>query len=78
MAIKLRVLELMHAAGFTQEQLARRARISPTTVRAYCKNRTKQASLRTLDRLCRALKVEPGKLFVRTPGPHPSRRRAKR
>jgi len=60
LAEKLR--KLRAETGLSQVQMARRLRISRSTL-----NRLEVASqnttLRTLDQLCRALKCEPGDLF---------------
>jgi len=57
-----RLRKLREEAGLSQVQMARRLRISRSTL-----NRLEVASqnttLRTLDHLCRTLKCEPGDLF---------------
>jgi transcriptional regulator with XRE-family HTH domain len=71
LAEKLR--NLRAGTGLSQVQMARRLRISRSTL-----NRLEVASqnttLRTLDHLCRTLKCEPGELFDPSRLRPPSRR----
>lgn len=53
---------LREDAGLTQVELARRLRMKQSTLNRL-ENATNNATLRTLDRLCRALECEPGDLF---------------
>jgi transcriptional regulator with XRE-family HTH domain len=68
-----RLRKLREETGLSQVQMARRLRISRSTL-----NRLEVASqnttLRTLDHLCRTLKCEPGELFEPGRLRQPSRR----
>ena len=64
MAARFRLVELLERAGLTQTELARRSGVSLVTVNAMCRNRTDGVKLETLDRLARALGVEPGELIA--------------
>lgn len=44
--------------------LARDSDVSIVTINAMARNRTRQVHLDTIDKLCKALGVEPGALFV--------------
>ena len=68
MAVLFRLHEILEAQAppMSQSELARRSGLSQVTVNAIANNRTKQVSLKTLDALAKALKVEPGELFVST------------
>ena len=63
--VKIRLREVRKAAGFTQVQLARRSRMDQADISRIEKG-AKAISLDVLDRLCRALKCEPGDILVRT------------
>jgi len=60
LAEKLR--NLRAATGLSQVQMARRLRISRSTLNRL-EVGSQNTTLRTLDHLCRALKCEPGDLF---------------
>ena len=64
--IRLRVRELREAKGWTQEELARRAETRQATISDYEPGATNRPDLDILDRVARALGVEPGALFERT------------
>ena len=53
--------------GMSQSELARRSGVSLVTINAIANGRTVQVKLDTLDKLARALKVEPGELIERVP-----------
>lgn len=65
MPVRFRLQALLdaHDPPMSQSELARRSGISLVTVNGIANNRTKQVSLDTIDRLARALQVEPGELF---------------
>ncbi len=73
MAVRFRLDKLLadQVPPLSQSEVARKSGVSLVTVNAISTNRTKQVSLRTLDKLCagigRALgrKVEPGELLER-------------
>jgi len=63
----IRVKELREAMGWTQAELARRAKVRPSTLVDIEKGRTKRVQLDVLDRLATVLDVDPGFLITRTP-----------
>ena len=63
-AITLR--EAREAAGLTQVQLAERADVRQATISELETGKTRRVDLDVLDRLCHALRVEPGELLRRT------------
>lgn len=52
----------------TFSNLSRLSGVSLVTINAMKQNRTKQVSLLTLDKICGALKCEPGELLERKRG----------
>ena len=66
MAARFRLGELLEERGMSQSELARRSGITFATINAMTRNRTTGVQLDTLDRLARALGVEPGALIERT------------
>jgi DNA-binding Xre family transcriptional regulator len=70
-AVRFRLEEILEQANLSQLAVANKAGLSQVTVNAVARNRTKQVSLETLDKLCGALtkllgrKVEPGELLER-------------
>ena len=67
-AVRFRLHELLEEQGISQSELARRSGISFVTINGIANNRTKQVSLKTLDAIAVALKVEPGELLERKRG----------
>jgi len=65
MPILLRVGELARQQGLTIKALAARAGIAYNTAHSLVTGRATRIDLDTLDRICTALDVEPGTLFVR-------------
>jgi transcriptional regulator with XRE-family HTH domain len=64
--LRLRIRELREKAGWSQAELARRARVGQATVSRIEAGATKGVDLQTLERLARALKVpHPGDLIAR-------------
>lgn len=70
-AVRFRLDQILEGADLSQLVVADKAGLSQVTVNAVARNRTKQVSLETLDKLCGALtkllgrKVEPGELLER-------------
>ena len=60
--IRLVLRELLDAKGWSQLELARRARLRPATIHALYHNRVTGIDFETLGRLSEALGVEPGDL----------------
>lgn len=68
--IRLRVRELREAKGWTQAQLAEAAGIARVpTISDYESGRIQRPDLETLDRIAKALGVDPGFLLVREDAP---------
>ncbi len=63
--VEIRLRDARKDAGFTQVELAKRARMDQADISRIEKG-AKAISLDVLDRLCRALKCEPGDILVRT------------
>lgn len=68
MPARFRLADLLREVSISQRELAARAGVSPTTINRMANNLTGQVSLRTLDKLARALgglglKVQPGDLI---------------
>src|SRR3712207_5612471 len=62
MDVGRRVRELREARGLTQRELARRASLTPMGVSRIERAGNKSSAL-SIDRLARALNVDPGELF---------------
>jgi putative transcriptional regulator len=60
--------EVLADREMSQTELARLSGVSLLTVNAMKQNRTKQVSLLTLDKICGALKCQPGDLLERKRG----------
>lgn len=65
MPIRMRIGELARAQGLTIKALAERAGVAYNTAHALYTSRATRIDLDTLDRMCDALHVQPGDLFVR-------------
>ncbi len=65
MPVKMRIGELTKQQSLTIKALAERAGVAYNTAHALCTGRATRIDLDTLDRICAALRVEPGELFVR-------------
>jgi transcriptional regulator with XRE-family HTH domain len=61
----LRVRELREAKGWSQAELARRAGVRQATLSAIENELTTSVDFAVLDRLAKALEVDPGFLLVR-------------
>ncbi len=62
--VEIRLREIRIGAGLTQVELAKRARMDQADISRIEKG-AKAISLDVLDRLCRALKCDPGDILVR-------------
>ena len=62
--VEIRLREMRKALGLTQVQLAKKAHMDQGDISRIEKG-TKQITLDVLDRLCKALKCEPGDILVR-------------
>ncbi len=62
--VEIRLREVRKSAGFTQAQLAKKAGMAQGEISRIESSAT-MISLEVLDRLCRALKCEPGDILVR-------------
>jgi DNA-binding Xre family transcriptional regulator len=62
---RFRVREVIDERGLTQLEVARRARLSYSTVSRLYLEQATQISLKTLDRLAEVLRCEPGDLLER-------------
>ncbi len=62
--VVIRLREVRKAAGLTQGELAVKARLAQSEISRIETNAT-MISLDVLDRLCRALKCQPGDILVR-------------
>lgn len=65
MPIKLQIGELAREQGLTIKALAERAGVAYNTAHALYTSRATRIDLDTLDRMCDALQVKPGDIFVR-------------
>ena len=63
--VEIRLRDARKAAGYTQVELANRARMDQADISRIEKG-ARAISMDVLDRLCRALKCEPGDILVRT------------
>jgi transcriptional regulator with XRE-family HTH domain len=62
--VTLRVRELREALGWSQRELARRARVRQATLSAIENEQTSGIDFVTLERLAKALNVDPSLLIV--------------
>lgn len=58
-------MELREARGWSQRELARRARVRQATLSAIEAGQTTGIDFETLERLAKALDVDPGYLIVK-------------
>ncbi len=63
--VRIRLLEQRLAAGSSQEQLAEMVGMAQADISRIETGKTSAISLDVLDRLCKALKCEPGDILVR-------------
>ena len=64
MPIKIRIGELAREQGLTIKALAERAGVAYNTAHTLYTSRATRIDLDTLDRICNALQVKPGDIFV--------------
>lgn len=64
MPIKLRIGELAREQGLTIKALAERAGVAYNTAHTLYTSRATRIDLDTLERICNALQVKPGDIFV--------------
>lgn len=67
MAVEVRLKELRSRQGISQNELARRLKMSLANIQKMEYNKAKSIPLDTLDKLCKVLKCEVGELLVRVP-----------
>ena len=65
--IRLRILELRRARGWSQAELARRAGVRQATISRLESGAATKLDLGVLERLAGALETDPGYLLVRVP-----------
>ena len=63
--VEIRLLEQRKAAGLSQEQLAEKVGMAQADISRIETGKTSAISLDVLNRLCRALKCQPGDILVR-------------
>jgi DNA-binding Xre family transcriptional regulator len=63
--IVIMLREARDAAGLTQVELARKADVRQATISELENGNTRRIDFDVLDRLCRALRLEPGDLLKR-------------
>ncbi len=63
--VRIRLLGQRLAAGLSQEQLAEMVGMAQADISRIETGKTSAISLDVLDRLCKALKCEPGDILVR-------------
>jgi putative transcriptional regulator len=62
MPTEFRLAEILEERGMSQREAARLSGVGLRTVARLCRNETAQVSLATLDKLARALGMQPGEL----------------
>lgn len=65
--ITIKLREARDAAGLTQTELANKANVRQATISELENGNTRRIEFDVLDRLCRALRIEPGDLLKRKP-----------
>jgi DNA-binding Xre family transcriptional regulator len=63
-----RLRRILEVRQISQRELSRLSGVSMATINRMCTNATRQASLHSLDRLAKALAVEPGDLLAHEKG----------
>ena len=64
MSVKILLDEVRDKRGVSQDQLARMIGQSRTNIQSIERGRSKSITFSTLDKICRALKCQPGDLFI--------------
>jgi transcriptional regulator with XRE-family HTH domain len=67
MTLYIRVQELREAKGWSQAELARRAKVRPNTLVDFERGTAKRIGLDVLEKVANALDVDPGFLITRKP-----------
>jgi putative transcriptional regulator len=67
MAVKVLLQEVRKSRGLSQNDLARISSMSPQNIQKIEQGDAKSITFQTLERLCRALKCQPGDLLVWVP-----------
>ena len=67
MPVRFRLAAILKSLGISQRELARTSGVSLTIISRMVHNHARQVSLATLDKVAKALGVEPGELIVREP-----------
>lgn len=67
MAIKLLLKRKLALNEMTQKELAAQTGIRPPTISAMCQNSAKHIPLDVLDKICNALKCQPGDIVEHIP-----------
>ena len=75
--IRLRLQELRETKGWTQGQLAERAGVTRATVNRIERGHPKSIDFDVLEKLARALEVDPALLIVTSTGAGPGGKRGK-
>lgn len=65
MPVTMRIGEVARQQGLTIKALAERAGVAYNTAHTLATGRATRIDLDTLDRICAALQVAPGELFIR-------------
>ncbi len=63
--LKLNIKPLLALRDMTEEDLAARAALAPSTVKALCAGTVKRLSVASLDRLCEVLDCQPADILKR-------------
>ena len=66
--IKLRIKEVARTRGLNQSQLQIKAGVTPQLLNRYWNNHTQSVAFEPLEKIARALGVNPGDLMVMTEG----------
>jgi DNA-binding Xre family transcriptional regulator len=64
---KWKLKETLEAQGMEQSELSKKSKVNRNTICALCGGKGGSTSLRTLAKLCRALRVEPWELVAFNP-----------
>lgn len=67
MTVRFRLREILEDRDMSQSELARLTGVSFVTINRMCMNATEGVTLKTVDALVKALKIEPGELLEYAP-----------